>query len=283
MVNKLFLTAIIPFFSSNVQIRLAMAWTAAFLALLLIHQPYVRENDDKLHMYVLPLRSISVSFRSNVLCFPPSFRLPRLAEVEILLFLLLCETLRTGSYLEAGSAIDRALSALLFILLIVVVITLFHNIFLYLRNLVRTAQRAIRLKEFYQKFTAGAMKKLNLDLTKPQATHRRNRATILQTFTRGVTSSSPLSLSDASSSPSGSPEATAVVPLSTLRPVSSSSSPEQSHTSSDPEKSSSSDSRPTLPEAGPLSNSSSIDDLSSSSIELISLSPDPSSLPPSSS
>jgi len=53
MINKVFLTAVVGFFPSNVQMPIALCWITSYLGLILLRTPYIRKGDDRLHQFVL--------------------------------------------------------------------------------------------------------------------------------------------------------------------------------------------------------------------------------------
>jgi hypothetical protein len=118
-----------------------MIWAVLFLMVLFLRSPYIRVIDDRLH---------------------------QVAQVEIILFLVLCRTLSTGAVLEAGTPIDIALSTLLFALLALLIFVLIRNGVVYFRDMVRARQRAAAFKTKYDDFTQSVLKKFNLDLTRRQ-------------------------------------------------------------------------------------------------------------------
>lgn len=53
MANKLFLTSIVIFFPLDWQMSVALAWSTLFILFLLVRPPYVREMDDRLHLFAM--------------------------------------------------------------------------------------------------------------------------------------------------------------------------------------------------------------------------------------
>lgn len=46
------MTSIVPFFTSQVQMPIAMCFTIVFIGVLLVQSPYIRKGDDRLHLFV---------------------------------------------------------------------------------------------------------------------------------------------------------------------------------------------------------------------------------------
>jgi len=99
MLNKLFMTSLIPFLNPDYQMPTAMAWTFLFMLYLLYFSPYLRKGDDRLHLF---------------------------AEVEVLMLVLMGYIL----YQEGDSYLDDRTDLLLSILLIALTVALIVVFFL---------------------------------------------------------------------------------------------------------------------------------------------------------
>jgi len=114
MGHKLFLTSLIPFFPTNAQIPVAMVAATLYLIMIITIAPYVREIDDRIHA---------------------------LAQIQIFLLLLLGLTISNNGTMVPGSAIDIALSFLLFLLLIILFLLFLYHGTLFLKKTLQTRLR----------------------------------------------------------------------------------------------------------------------------------------------
>jgi len=94
MIHKLFLTSILPFFTTSVQIPVALTVVMLYLITILLKSPYIRKTNDRFHIF---------------------------SQVALFLILLSAYILWQGSdYIISGAA-----DLLLSILLIIITIALF--------------------------------------------------------------------------------------------------------------------------------------------------------------
>jgi len=113
MLNKFFLTSIIPFIPTNGQMPVGMTWITLYIFILLFAKPYVRRMDDHLHL---------------------------LANIHLLLIMLMAQTLSAVSFVP-GSATDVAASAVLLAVLGFLWLFMLYNGWVFVRKFLRNRQR----------------------------------------------------------------------------------------------------------------------------------------------
>jgi len=113
MLNKLFLTSLLPFFTADAQAPVGLAWCGAYTIFILLMSPYIRKIDDQLHLVCM---------------------------IHLMLILLIGWVLQQDPFV-VGSSADIVFSVILLVVLGALFLLLCANLIIFVRRFVRNIQR----------------------------------------------------------------------------------------------------------------------------------------------